>query len=548
MLNLKNFTTTILIFLSLALFAQDCNPSTLSEIHEGQNTLAKHSIGALWFDKTDNRPFIFPKNSDVSAIFTGSFWLAAKDAQDQLYVSADLYGQYNNESVWRPGIANDKESCENWDKHFTLIGSEVNAFQEDLMDGSLDDQIPESVLGWPGNGNPHFEAIHGFKMPSSENGYAPFEDVDQNGIYNPMQGDVPIHKNSSICKWWIMNDFSSSTQTSPVGMEVQVSAYTFANSSVAMNNSTIYDVKLVNRSNKDYKEVAFSLWLDPDLGCPEDDYIGSLPENNLVFLYNQDAIDGTVNAECPGGVNTYGEEIPVIGFKQLIGFKDEAGLEMDLNSFIYHNRGIGQVPENSLDPRMNVEYFNFMNGLWKDGTPLIVGGQESKFAFPGNPADHLAYTMCTANLQFDDRRMIVNFGHFALPSNASNQMSFSVTGVENIIHPCPDITSLIETSDEVEELWRNESIVSSTKSVQVNNSLLKVYPNPSKDIVKISLDNKQEMKTISLRNIHAQVLKHFEIDQKEVFELEVKGMTAGFYLLTVETNKGELFTQKLFVE
>jgi hypothetical protein len=56
------------------------------------------------------------------------------------------------------------------------------------------------------------------------------------------------------------------------------------------------------------------MWIDPDLGCSEDDYIGCDTSRSLMYIYNQDEVDGDVGCDCTtGGGTTYCEEVPILG-------------------------------------------------------------------------------------------------------------------------------------------------------------------------------------------------------------------------------------------
>ena len=75
---------------------------------------------------------------------------------------------------------------------------------------------------------------------------------------------------------------------------------------------TFQRYKLINRANEDLIDCYFAMWVDPDLGCYTDDYIGCDIERSLAYTYNEDALDGQNGTSCPTGVNTYGDDIPII--------------------------------------------------------------------------------------------------------------------------------------------------------------------------------------------------------------------------------------------
>jgi hypothetical protein len=134
----------------------------------------------------------------------------------------------------------------------------------------------------------------------------------------------------------------------------------------------------------------FAMWVDADLGCSDDDYIGCDTSKSLMYIYNQDQVDGQPGATCAGGIATYGSNIPLLGVDYFRGpkgvrsvpdtftvdpddFVDEE-YELGMNSFMYYNRGGGNWPAATVDPSAPNEYYNYITGTWRDGTPLTDGG------------------------------------------------------------------------------------------------------------------------------------------------------------------------------
>ena len=94
-------------------------------------------------------------------------------------MSGKLYGQDDSNGYW-PGPLNEdgsitNDDCNNWDRLFKVNRTDIDNFESDYADNQqLDNPIPESILGWPGKGNPNFSTIHGFELPNTVAGLAPF--------------------------------------------------------------------------------------------------------------------------------------------------------------------------------------------------------------------------------------------------------------------------------------------------------------------------------------------------------------------------------------
>lgn len=96
-------------------------------------------------------------------------------------------------------------------------------------------------------------------------------------------------------------------------MEIQVQAFAWATND-EINDMTFQRYKLINKAISDIKDCYFAWWVDPDLGCYIDDYVGCIPPPvNLMYCYNIDALDGKDGCSCDRGVNTYCDRIPIIG-------------------------------------------------------------------------------------------------------------------------------------------------------------------------------------------------------------------------------------------
>ena len=81
----------------------------------------------------------------------------------------------------------------------------------------------------------------------------------------------------------------------------------------------------------------------------------------LGYYYNADAEDGDVGTSCPGGVNTYGTEIPALGIDYFRGprkpiFADDDftvidTIELGMSAFTYFNNGgVGNPDPGTTDP------------------------------------------------------------------------------------------------------------------------------------------------------------------------------------------------------
>ena len=188
------------------------------------------------------------------------------------------------------------------------------------------DEIPDDVLGWPARGNPHFADIHDFELPNTSQGMAGFWDQDGDFAYDPLNGDYPIIEIRGCpvpqfpdeMVFWIYNDaggIHTQTQGNPIQMEIQVQAFAYATND-EINDMTFQRYKLINRATQSIDSTFFAMWVDPDLGCSQDDYIGCDTARSLAYVYNEDRVDGVTGCDCEG-TPTYCEEVPHLGSRLL---------------------------------------------------------------------------------------------------------------------------------------------------------------------------------------------------------------------------------------
>jgi hypothetical protein len=448
----------------------------------------------------------------VSAIYAAGVWIGGTDRSGNIKLSAVTYRSEGYDYTSGPLDLNgttDKEYCDDWDKIFSVKGrnieNHIKSWQKAQSSGGFDcNKVPDDVKYWPAQGNPYFSKKYGFQLP--EQSLAAFWDFNGDGRYNPCEGDYPLlddrscnaayHEGLKIpaeINYFIFNDAGNVQLLSgfnKMQMEVQVNAFAYE-SGDELNDMTFYQYKLINKASEDLIDCYFSFWIDPDLGCYQDDFIGYDPITDMAYVYNQDVADGSNGTACEG-TNTYGYDIPIIGFSYVRGplgskvFKrDQNGnllydalgnkilidptpgsglqdtlVELGISSFTYmENCGIGNPTPNSCDPARGMEdgFYNYMRGKLADGAPFVNSATFDTIShvFDGDPNDPNGWSMCTANLPFGDRRMLMSTGPMLMQPGSVNQLTVSIVTAFDIKHPCPDISKLRYANTLSQELFDN---------------------------------------------------------------------------------------------
>ncbi|MES2566040.1 MAG: hypothetical protein V4565_04205 [Bacteroidota bacterium] len=406
----------------------------------------------MWWDLfgTQNAWYLVPKVEDRSkganSNFAGNVWFGGLDVGGQLKIAAQTYRQ-SGVDFWTGPLSTQDASissdvCNKYDKIFKLTRTEVDEF---VLSGG---PITTNIKDWPGNGD--------ISMDQAEL-LAPFMDVNGDNRYVPEEGDYPYYDvyntglkdNLGVCKarvfgdetlWWVYNDNGNNhvaTGGKAIGMEIRAQAFAFKTTD-EVNNMTFYNYQLVNRSSFALLNTYMTVWTDADMGYYGDDYIGCDVKRGLGYIYNADAFDETV-----AGVIGYGNYIPALGcdfFQGPIntvnnvdddfdGQTDEAGEQMGMTKFLYFNNSFAGVPIQTTDPANASQYYQYMTGYWRDGTPFTCGGNGYGGSVPTSyvyPADTYTNGPCgtwSEGSVAGDRRFMQSSGPFTLLPGAVNYIT-----------------------------------------------------------------------------------------------------------------------------
>ncbi len=419
------FVVFLLLFLGKNTFAQDCQLPESFGVMNGNNIRASIPMnGNLFWTINEDPQFQVVTPPAVGAIpnsiFTTGLWLAGKNANNDLKIAIAGYQNINNYDYFSGPINNVNGQlsfqCDSYDRIWEVFGYEISQHIADFNDNGIINLPIGNIYAYPAHQNPHFENIHGFALPNTTAGLAPFFDKNNDGIYDPNDGDFPLPENVAEEKipqhiiWGIFNDgggLHTQSQGNPLNVEVQLTAYSFYCTDDELLNNTIFTShKVINRGNEILDSMIFTKWVDFDLGCYTDDLMGCIPSLNTFYVYNEDANDGGPDGtDCDFNGIGYGSNPPV----QAVTI-----LNKEMSSFnLALNAGFGGPLPSSSSISVE-EYHNYMQGKWEDGTPLTQGGtgyggtQPTSYIFPDNPNDPNGWSMTTTNSIYSDRRCIAN--------------------------------------------------------------------------------------------------------------------------------------------
>lgn len=411
--------------------------------------------GDMWWDLNDAQ-YEIPKGGGKHSIYAGSIMIGGVDQTGNLKMAA-LTHRTSGSDFW-PGpidkntVSTNSDVCDEYDKHFKLNRQEIEDYVTAFKAGE-NPSPPSSMLTYPAHGNTALG--HDYYL-------APFYDADSNGTYNALKGDYPAYDlgdnnekhangrlNGDQTIWWVFNDVGNihtESGANAVGLEIHAQAFAFATND-AVNNMTFYNYKIINRSSFEIQDCYMGIWVDTDLGNASDDFVGCDVERGLGYCYNGDANDE--------GIGGYGTDPPAVGIdffegpradagdgvdNDKDGFIDEADELISMSKFVYYNIGAGDQG----DPNTASDYYNYLRGIWKDGSVMQYGGNgygpsgttnnvDCDYMFPDD-SDNKSYwgtggvvvpvwNESTAGNTPNDRRFIQSAGPFTLEPGAVNYVT-----------------------------------------------------------------------------------------------------------------------------
>ncbi len=459
--------------------ASGCLPASEALDLDINNVRARLMTGGdMWWNiGVGGAAYEIPKGSGKSSQFAASCWIGGYDKQGQLKVAAQTYRQDGND-YW-PGALDvnakiTSDQCAQWDRFWKVDRSTINKFIElSKISGNTTTSEFDAINQWPATGNPNVKAKGGVSNISLNvnNSYAPFKDINGNGVYEPSKGEYPLITGDQYI-WWVFNDAGNIKQqsiTAAMGIEVQTSAFAYATQDF-LNNATFYNYRVINRGPLTIDSTFIAVWDDADLGYYLDDFIGCDTSRGLGILYNGTNDDGAPSHP----VNSYGLTPPQVAldfFKGPLRPVKRAGLpdtveQLRMTNFTYYNNDASSIG----NPDNGVQIYNYMTGSIRNGQRFADdfqgpgvpskgygSGPVSNFVFWGDPGNASEWSECACANPPGDRRFVFSSGPFQLLSGAINDITIGVVWAKGV-GGCPstNFKTIKNVDDQAQALFDNK--------------------------------------------------------------------------------------------
>lgn len=415
----------------------------------------------------------------------------------------------------------------------------------------------EDILTWPAQGTGNYTR-----------NMAPFVDVNNNGIYDPLVGgDYPQIKGDQML-YWIFNDNfynHNDTTASPLKVEIHASAYAFIcplanNADSAINYTTFYNYKVINRSSLTYNNSFIGNFLDFDIGNPYDDAIGCNPLYNISYSYNYDEYDETdigygVNPPLVGNTILNGPEaIPNDSIdNDNDGLIDEIGEKCLLTSSISFKNNASVTG----NPFFSSEIYSYLQCKWKDGNHLNYGGNGydtsnsnlTNFMYPSSPPFDSTSWHSYAN---PDVRIIQGTGPFTFLPGSSFDYDFAVVYArhDTTTSPSPHLfQQLFSNADSAKSWFDNNTFPSCleinagvTETKKSTTNKVHVFPNPAQNTISFQLEKSEIVKNYTIYNLLGDEIMVNNLVNSQ--SIDISSLSNGVYFFTLQNKEGKVYNSK----
>lgn len=521
-------------------------------------------------------PIIGKPTSCPMSIFSSGIWAGGLDENSEVKLAATEYYLLNDDFDWYAGPLDSNGEpfeCSDWDKVFQINKDDLIPLLTNYENGQFNgldcSQLTDNVKYWPGKGNPYWNEKFDFDLPNQE--LATFFDYDKNGIYDPCKGDLPslnfilvsslsikpdiiINSFPNQVAFCIINDNGGPHKLSGgdnIKLELHMYAYGFKGEG-SINNTSFVNVRSFYKGAVNLEDFYFGIYTDVDLGCYNDDYVGTDEENEFTYFYNMDTLDGTNGDKCVNGAVTFGSEIPLIGIQLLSGVKNDGNENTGFTSSVILNlAGIGNAEPATTNPFNYVSMYNVLRGNWRTDEPLTYGGtgynlgsiDTVKHLFTDPPNDENGWSMCTANLSIGDRRVLQSTGGIKLRPGDIKEFTFAYIYQPISQLPCPDISELQFIAKETKLFHDNNYLITSTNETYFTQKFINI----SSKINEFTIIGLKGNVDVLIRDVNGKNIQSFDVDLSEFAWKAPDYYSNGMYIVQIKSKTGSKATFKQMV-
>lgn len=494
--------------------------------------------------------------NEYSMNFISKSYASGMDENNSLYVD-QFHNQPSYMSVPGPFSVQtdyDYEERDKYNRGYYVDKDMIETHLQAITNNDPNYEMPFGIREWP---------AHGDVSKGQAQDLAPFYDWNNNGIYEPGQGDYPkIY--GTRCVLFIYHGLSF---VNTPGIERHKYFYVVDCDTIDALNNSVFLTERIFARNGAYNNAYYSKWLDDDIGNAFDDYVGTNVDLGMIYSYNGDAFD-----EDNAGQIGFHDTLAATGMMFLRGVPLlDDGMDnamapgMPVNGFGF---GDGIIDNETSNLESSIKHpgtapgytelgmYYMAQGLLPDGSPNTDGSVDIRFDYYGNQ-DNSFYAsggIPHANNYFEstvgnipgDRQILGSSGEFNLDASNDYSIEFTLAFVSYVdtaaslsnIFPAYrlfglgwDLKNLFASDSagcgyDFGTYESNEMLGMEEESVE----LFRLYPNPANSSFSIDSESKQTME-VTLYTIGGQQILKNEVSSGEIISLD--SVSNGVYLVKI---------------
>ncbi len=485
--------------------------------------------------------FEIPVNSNSYPIFAAATWMGGY-VNGSLHIGAMTYRQ-NGVDFWSGPIdtvslGTDISDCNHYDTFFPITKTEINNQKNHVYNSA---NMPTDITNWPGN-----------RIAGDNTSYklAPYQDVNHNNTYDPLNGDYPImYGDYSV--YQITNDVGNHHGETgchyQMGLETHITNYAInCTTDSALRNTLFLHYDIINRGIDTLTNFLFSVWSAFGYGVAshsnsnsKQNYIGCDTSLNMYYIYKGTGYDVDI-----GGPTGYHQYLPAF-----------AGvfLNQKLSRFTSYNNTASNINGNPIGTANGIPYHNLMNGFWENGTPMTygdsgttVGGTPTNYLYSGDPVANTGWTEANAGNKPGNRNGLGSCGPFTFYPKDTLKIDFAYVFARDYQHPGDSLACIPILRQYVQNIqsYYNTNTTpcgsifySDIKQIKNNNERITIYPNPTKDVLSVECLMVNEKSTLVMTDMLGNNVKQMPFTTQHL-TFNISDLSEGIYNISMISNEG----------
>jgi hypothetical protein len=469
-----------------------------------------------------------------------------------------LIGNILNNNVFHgPYTPAENQTMQNSDKYSRGYYVDKYMINEHLLNYTNPNyKIPFGISEWPAHGD--------ISLGQAPN-LAPYNDINNNGIYDPQNGDYPIiFGDRCVLNIYHQKPFSEQNGLLPYKIECYQYYYVFDCDTLDVLKNTIFlNHKYKMLEGNFYDFIAGTL-IDYNIGGHTDDYVGTNVNLGMVYAYNSTPYDDNSD-----GLPGFYEYPPASGMLTLRGTKlNDDGIDnnigIDQNETINgcgFEDGIVDNEYYTLESSYSSyygeqsiqNYYNRFQGKNSNGNFPQVNGVDVRYVYFGN-SDPFFYGSWGNDHGNDNSEISLNnnsgdrfIGGFTGKTNLIADdptrntyeiVTAYITAMDSITPNADVLSKLFNFGTQLKTLYNNGSnlcgtILAPNAAIpEIKKDNILIYPNPTEGLLHIVRDGNQAATELLLLNSQGMIIERARIDETD-FVFSLQNYPSGLYLIRI---------------